>query len=307
MRRARPFATVVAVVVLLSATVPSAYAFIPVDLTYRWVSGVSFIDAVLTFGDTCLDVLDWGVASRLGTDFSAQVTILDGHGPGIFCAQLVTYPRNTYELGVLSAAHYGFTLALCITLGPSGLPFCFASHFISFTIVDVTIDVKPGSDPNSINVKSQGNIPVAILSHAGFDAPSQVDVASLTFGRTGDEKSLNKCNSSPEDANGDGLLDLVCHFDTQLSGFQAGDTVGTLNGRLLDGTPFTASDAVRAFFPGDVDRNRRVDILDASLLAYAFDTAPGSPLWLPAADFDENLRVDIMDASTLVYYFNQQA
>ena len=34
----------------------------------------------------------------------------------------------------------------------------------------VTIDIKPGSDPNSINLGSAGVIPVAILSSEAFDA-----------------------------------------------------------------------------------------------------------------------------------------
>jgi hypothetical protein len=52
------------------------------------------------------------------------------------------------------------------------------------------------------------------------------------------------CNEDPQDVNGDGLPDLVCHFTTQLTGFQTGDTVGILNGKAKDGA-FTAKDSVR--------------------------------------------------------------
>ena len=48
--------------------------------------------------------------------------------------------------------------------------------------VPVSIDIKPGGRRNSINSKSKGRIPVAILSSATFDAPSEVNVTSLTFG-----------------------------------------------------------------------------------------------------------------------------
>ena len=109
----------------------------------------------------------------------------------------------------------------------------------------MTIDIKPGSFPNSINRRSKGKIPVAILSTADFDAPARVDWASLTFGRTGDERSLAFCDSSPEDVNGDGLPDLVCHFSTQLTGFDAGDTEGVVKGRNIDGTAITGRDSVR--------------------------------------------------------------
>ena len=78
----------------------------------------------------------------------------------------------------------------------------------------VSIDIKPGSYPNSINPKSKGKIPVAILSTEGFDAPNQIVPNSLTFGATGDEASLAFCNPKGKDINGDGSEDLVCHFYT---------------------------------------------------------------------------------------------
>ena len=109
----------------------------------------------------------------------------------------------------------------------------------------VDIDIKPGSDPNSINPKSKGNIPVAILSTADLDAPTEVDKASLTFGSTGDEESLAKCPKSNEDVNGDGRLDLVCHFSTQETGFDLGDTEGILRGQTVDGALIEGRDSVR--------------------------------------------------------------
>lgn len=109
----------------------------------------------------------------------------------------------------------------------------------------VPIDIKPGSFPNSINPKSKGKIPVAILSTITFDAPSQLDKTSLTFGKTGNETSLAFCNKSAKDVNADGFLDQVCHFNTQLTGFQLGDTLGILKGQTVGGTPINASDSVR--------------------------------------------------------------
>jgi len=109
----------------------------------------------------------------------------------------------------------------------------------------VNIAVKPGSSPATINTTSQGNIPVAILSTSTFNAPSTVDLASLTFGRIGDEQSLSLCNSHGEDVNGDGLPDLVCHFSTQKAGFARTDVQGVLTGRTVDGVPFRGTDSVR--------------------------------------------------------------
>jgi hypothetical protein len=108
----------------------------------------------------------------------------------------------------------------------------------------VTIDIKPGSDPNAINPKSKGKIPVAILSTPDFDATTEVDKSSLTFGRTGNESSLFKCTGD-EDANGDGKLDVVCHFNTPQTGFQSGDTVGVLKGTTIGGVPIVGTDSVK--------------------------------------------------------------
>jgi hypothetical protein len=65
--------------------------------------------------------------------------------------------------------------------------------------------------------KSKGKIPVAIMSNDEFDAPSAVDMASLSFGRSGDEAKAAFCHS--EDVDQDGLADLVCHFDAERTGF----------------------------------------------------------------------------------------
>jgi len=111
--------------------------------------------------------------------------------------------------------------------------------------VMVSIDIKPGSFPNSINPQSRGTIPVAVLSDLAFGAPTQVDPASLTFGRTGNEQSLGFCSLNGEDVTGDGLLDLVCHFDTGKTGFQPGDTQGVIKGRTLGGILFMGVDTVK--------------------------------------------------------------
>lgn len=109
--------------------------------------------------------------------------------------------------------------------------------------VPIAIDIKPGSDPNSINTKSKGTIPVAMLTDAHFNATT-VDETSLTFGRTGSEHSLKFCTKSFEDVDGDSDLDKVCHFDTQKARFQVGDTTGMLMGDTFTGTHFHGTDSV---------------------------------------------------------------
>jgi hypothetical protein len=104
----------------------------------------------------------------------------------------------------------------------------------------VNIDVKPPSDPATINPIAKGTIQAVILSTSTFNASSQVLTSSLTFGETGTERSLAYCNSSTQA----GLTDLVCKFDTQLAGFHPGDTLAILNGLTKDGTPIVGTDTV---------------------------------------------------------------
>lgn len=112
-------------------------------------------------------------------------------------------------------------------------------------VLSVKIDIKPGSYPNPINPKSNGKIPVAILSNATFNALTQIDKKTLTFGKTGDEKSLSLCNTNGEDVNNDGLLDLVCHFQTQQTNFRTGDTEGKLKGKTISDVPLMGKDSIR--------------------------------------------------------------
>lgn len=110
--------------------------------------------------------------------------------------------------------------------------------------LSVEIAIKPGELPNSINVGAAGVIPVAVLSNSSFDAITQVDLDSLTFGRTGDELSQARMPHE-EDVNGDGLLDIVCHFKTSLTGFVQGSVIGVLKGKTMAGTALQGMDSVR--------------------------------------------------------------
>ena len=95
---------------------------------------------------------------------------------------------------------------------------------------EVLIDIKPGSDVNSINLKSKGVVPVAILTTEDFDA-QDVDPESVLF-----------AGASPvmwhiEDVNGDGDDDMLLQFRTQeLTELSSESTDAVLTGMTLDGT-----------------------------------------------------------------------
>jgi hypothetical protein len=113
-------------------------------------------------------------------------------------------------------------------------------------VIEVGIDIKPGSAPNTVNPKSKGSIPVAILSSSKFYAPGDTVTSSLTFVAPGQTSmSLQRCNPAGEDVNADGYVDLVCHFSTQLAGFKPGDTLGVVIGTATNGAFIVGWDTIR--------------------------------------------------------------
>jgi hypothetical protein len=105
-------------------------------------------------------------------------------------------------------------------------------------IIQVTIDIKPGSDPNSINLGSKGVVPVAVLTTDDFDA-SEVDPETVEFAGAAPERWTS------EDVDGDGDLDLLFHFDTENLNLTEDSEDATLTGLTLDGYEITGTDSVR--------------------------------------------------------------
>lgn len=172
--------------------------------------------------------------------------------------------------------------------------------------LSANIDVKPGSDPNSINVRSSGVIPVAILTTSTVDAGT-VDPSTVKFGRFGFEAAPAVVPSSLEDVDGDGDLDRVLLFNVRETGIRAGDAHATLTGKTFGGTMISGTDSVRAFFPGDVNGDLMVNVVDLALVGAAFLSVPGSSNWNLYADFDENGIINVVDLSTVGRYFGQHA
>jgi len=107
-------------------------------------------------------------------------------------------------------------------------------------VLQVGIDIKPGQRGVArINPKSRHDIPVALLSSRDFDA-MKVDVSSLTFGSTGDERSLAKCYKRGVHVNRDRRRDLLCLFENDQANFETTDEEAILRGVTEDGTPFEA-------------------------------------------------------------------
>ena len=106
------------------------------------------------------------------------------------------------------------------------------------------IDIKPGSDDNSINLKSRGVVPVAVLTTEVFDA-STIDPATVRF--TGNE--IKPVRWTLCDVDGDGDIDMLFHFKTQELNLDEDSTGATLTGKTTHKTTeevgITATDTVR--------------------------------------------------------------
>lgn len=112
-------------------------------------------------------------------------------------------------------------------------------------VISIEIDIWPFLDQNVVIPSKNHPVPVAILSTQDFDATSEVDLTSLTFGETGDEMSLDHCLNLIVDINEDGLLDRTCIFHSSLTGLQIGDTEAALKGMTIDGILIEGIDSVQ--------------------------------------------------------------
>ncbi len=118
---------------------------------------------------------------------------------------------------------------------------------IARPVIEVEIDVKPGSDPNSVNLQSKGLLPVAILTTDEFDA-TEVDPDTVTLG-DGNGNTESAVKSAEEDVDGDGDTDRIFHFLIQdLVGagvLDADSEEVVLEGETNDGSAIEGSDSVR--------------------------------------------------------------
>jgi hypothetical protein len=98
-----------------------------------------------------------------------------------------------------------------------GMP-VFAQEMSCPEHVPVTVDIKPGSDPNGINLSSKGLIPVAVIATGDFDASLFApEMAHLMDAGS----AMGTCQGATavrwayDDVNKDGQLDIVFFFRVQ--------------------------------------------------------------------------------------------
>jgi len=104
----------------------------------------------------------------------------------------------------------------------------------------IDIDIKPGGNPNNINLKSKGVVPVAVLTTWDFDA-STIDPSTDTVEFAGASPVRWKLC----DVNGDGNDDMLFHFKTQDLNLDENSTEATLTCETFGGDKLTGTDTVR--------------------------------------------------------------
>lgn len=129
--------------------------------------------------------------------------------------------------------------------GPTAFDYLAEMSYSLIPVLTVPIDIKPGSLPNSINLGSNGSVPVAILSTPDFDATT-VDPATVTLASAAVRlRGKGTAMASFEDVDGDGLHDLVIHISTEALELNDSDMYATLEGQTFDGTRIRGMDTVR--------------------------------------------------------------
>jgi uncharacterized repeat protein (TIGR01451 family) len=136
---------------------------------------------------------------------------------------------------------------------------------VSGGMVDVYFDIKPGTCPNSVNPKSKGVLPVAILGTDEFDV-RDIDPATVVLTRDGAGASVPPLRWAYEDVatpfmgelcdchelEMDGFEDMTLKFDTEqvvtvlgLDAYRNETVALKIMGALFGGSEFEAEDCVR--------------------------------------------------------------
>ena len=193
------------------------------------------IDVFGYAGDGALTLSDWAQGSLL-TSF-----LYSGE-------QVVTLDVTSFISSAVAAgdafAGFNFRFAGPPNIGPFVAfrslefpPSAFLKINESSPVISIDISL-----PDSINRKSKGKIPVAILTTATFDATT-VDLSTVRFGKTGTEAA--PVHFTLEDVDGDGDIDMVLHFNTQDTGIVCGVTSVSLIGETLSGQVIAGSDFIK--------------------------------------------------------------
>ena len=126
----------------------------------------------------------------------------------------------------------------------AGLFWCAAAAIAAVQapqVMKVSIDVKPGDTPTTLERNRGGLVPVAVLSTTQFDALT-IDVETIRVGPSGEEAEPTRTSAS--DVNEDRLPDLLVLVKVPDLQLRCTDKVIKLTARTQAGVPIEGSEAV---------------------------------------------------------------
>jgi hypothetical protein len=248
-------------IVALLAVSPSAVNAVEVDVTDNGTSYGTWDITLVGDNDACWADLEYLLGDLTQQEWwsndALALTFAESTGGAAGWPNDLGYLEGPYfvsEITFSGGSAISYTFAYCTqstgvcslasNTGGCGDKFIAVATEVS-QVQTVTIDIKPGSFPNSINLCSHGVIPAAVFSSADFDV---TDIETETL-RLGDAavKMVGKsgrelCNY--EDVNQDGLTDLVCKFETLGLDLSGGETSASVVGETLFGVQIAGEDSV---------------------------------------------------------------
>jgi len=186
---------------------------------------VDIYDALFGAEAEVLVSLDGSNWTSVGVYADTANIDLDLEGVGM--VKYVKVDQDDYDTGYPDDPDLGFDLDGVVALN---------------AVLLVDIDIKPGSWPNPINLKSRGVVPVALLTTDDFDAGT-VDPTTVEFA------GAAPVRWTLGNVDGDGDYDMLFHFRTQELNLNANSTEATLTGETEDGQRISGTDKIRIVPP----------------------------------------------------------
>ena len=164
-------------------------------------------------------------------------------------------------------------------------------------VIQINIDILPGSNVNPINLKSNGVIPVAILGSNIFDVKT-IKLETLRFGPKEALPAHKLYCGHFEDVNSDGIIDLVSHYLLKETGITAGLNEACINGMTINGQTVKGCDRIQLtqLKSAEVGQKVKLDIDTPELKVYPnpFNNKLCLEFVSPS---DANAILDIFDAT----------
>lgn len=178
--------------------------------------------------------------------FTGSVDVIAGNGAGNFAGSVTSFPTGSRPRGA-SSGDFNKDGLPDLVIANQGSGSDNISILLNTTpppIIEVDIDLKPGSFPNCINLKSKGSVPLIILGRDTFNV-RDISISSVKLaGASVNIKKNGEFYSSLKDVNQDGIMDLVLHFNTQDIQLTGGETKLVLTGNLLNGQAIRGTDDI---------------------------------------------------------------